>query len=171
MIKILNQINFVWLSLGSNLNYPINQINNAIDKLRYIPYTKVIRYSSYYESIPLNNYNQPNYVNSVVILNTMLSLDSLFNFIKIIEYSQGRRYNCLRWSSRIIDLDILLFGNYVINTSKLTVPHYDMLNREFVIYPMIELDSSIKLPNGLVIKDSIKFLSNKRVLLLKKCNN
>ncbi|MCV2499870.1 MAG: 2-amino-4-hydroxy-6-hydroxymethyldihydropteridine diphosphokinase [Candidatus Lightella neohaematopini] len=168
---ILNQINNVWLSLGSNLNCPINQINIAINKLKYLPYTKVIKYSSYYESIPLNNYNQPNYINLVVTLNTMLSLDSLFNFIKIIEYSQGRQYNCLRWSSRIIDIDILLFGNYVLNTSKLTIPHYDILNREFVVYPMIELDDSIKLPTGLVIKNSIKLLSKKRILLLKKYSN
>ncbi|MCV2525718.1 MAG: 2-amino-4-hydroxy-6-hydroxymethyldihydropteridine diphosphokinase [Candidatus Lightella neohaematopini] len=171
MVNILNQTNYVWLSIGSNLDCPISQIKIAINKLKYLPYTKIIKCSSYYESIPLNNYNQPNYINLVVILNTMLSLNSLFNFIKIIEYSQGRKYNCPRWSSRIIDLDILLFGNCIINTSKLTIPHYDMLNREFVVYPMVELDSNIKLPTGLVVKDNIRFLSNKRILLLKKYNN
>lgn len=144
---------YVWIGIGSNLSDPKAQVDCAIVSLSKLPTTKLVSCSSYYCSVPLGMKNQPHFLNAVVILNTNLEPEELLVWIRKIEQQQGRVRNfCNRWISRTLDLDILLFGNFIINTSQLIIPHYDILNREFVIYPMFELDKFLVFPNGMNIK-------------------
>lgn len=157
----------VWLGVGSNLRNPKNQIDQAIYSLSKLPVTKLLSCSSYYQSQPLGDQDQPDFLNAVVILNTRLDPENFLNYLQIIERQQGRVRHSVysRWGSRTLDLDILLFDKYIVSTDKLTIPHYDMLNREFVMYPLIELEHNLVLPNGVQIKNVIKFVPKKRLML------
>lgn len=155
-----------WIGVGSNLLDPKKQVDRAVWALSQIPKSKLIVCSTYYRSRPLGFLNQPDFLNMVVILDTKLYPEVLLNYMQQIEQKQGR-IRCssnffsdsCRWKSRTLDLDILLFGKSIICNSKLTVPHYDMLNREFVMYPLIELDSGLIFPNGKLITDVINTVS------------
>lgn len=133
---------YVWIGVGSNLGDPQKQVDEAIRAISKLPCTKLLFCSSYYCSKPLRYQNQPNFLNTVIVLKTNLNPEQLLDYIQYIEIKQGRIRNNLidnKWMPRTLDLDILLFDKYIINTNKLTIPHYDIRNREFVIYPLIEL--------------------------------
>ncbi|WHL24945.1 MAG: 2-amino-4-hydroxy-6-hydroxymethyldihydropteridine diphosphokinase [Candidatus Blochmannia vicinus] len=145
----------VWIGLGSNMLNPKKQADKAVWSLSTLPMTKLIAFSSYYCSRPLGQKNQPDFLNAIIILDTNLSPESLLSHIQYIEKKQGRirLHNASLWQPRTLDLDILLFGKYNIYTSELTIPHYDICNREFIIYPLIELDNRLIFPNGKIITD------------------
>ncbi|CEN32096.1 2-amino-4-hydroxy-6-hydroxymethyldihydropteridinepyrophosphokinase [Candidatus Westeberhardia cardiocondylae] len=156
--------NFVWISMGSNLCNPFKQINEAINNIIFsFPHTKLLSCSSYYRSKPLGLKNQPDFLNVVVLLKTFLSPEMLLKNIQLIELKQGRVRTLKRWESRTLDIDILLFGNCVINTKKLIVPHYDMKNRSFVLYPLFELMPNFSFPDGTCLLDCIKSISLKNL--------
>ncbi|AKZ65798.1 2-amino-4-hydroxy-6-hydroxymethyldihydropteridine diphosphokinase [Candidatus Palibaumannia cicadellinicola] len=143
----------VFVSVGSNLSEPLLQVTKALSALGAIPKTSIVMCSSYYRSRPLvNNYNynnnQPDYLNAVVALETELTPELFLYYINIIEIQHGRTRQKYRFAPRTLDLDIVLFGTKIIATSKLTVPHYDMHNREFIIYPLEEIAPNIILPDG-----------------------
>lgn len=149
----------VWIGVGSNLLNPKRQVDCAIEALSTIPSTKLVINSSYYRSLPLGMKNQPDFLNMVVILETNLEPELLLTYLQKIEIQQGRvRQSVDYWTSRTLDLDILLFGRFTINTVKLIIPHYDIKNRDFFIYPLIELDNNLILPDGNMIKEIVKNL-------------
>jgi 2-amino-4-hydroxy-6-hydroxymethyldihydropteridine diphosphokinase len=89
---------------------------------------------------------QPDYVNAVVSLDTLLSAEELHQALISIEDLQGRSRNGEKWGPRIIDLDLLLYGNSTIDTDTLTVPHPGMHERDFVIVPLEEIAGNVKIP-------------------------
>lgn len=149
----------VWIGIGSNLLNPKKQADHAVWALSQIPMTRLLALSSFYRSKPLKKNDQPDFLNMVVVLDTKLLPEVLLDYLQFIEWRQGRVRNSVIWGSRTLDLDILLFGNKIICNSKLTVPHYDILNREFVIYPLIELDANLIIPNGKIILDYVHLVS------------
>lgn len=151
--------NVVYIGLGSNLAEPIKQLTHALAQLNLIDQTRVTASSSIYLSKPLGPQDQPDFANSVAQLNTQLSPQALIAELQAIEQKAGRVRKEQRWGARILDLDILLFGNDIINTDSLVVPHYDMVNREFVIYPLAEIAPELSLPNGQKIADIKRSLS------------
>ncbi|QOI11255.1 2-amino-4-hydroxy-6-hydroxymethyldihydropteridine diphosphokinase [Blochmannia endosymbiont of Colobopsis nipponica] len=156
-------IEYVWISLGSNLSNPKQQITNALRKISEIPETKLIEHSSYYSNPPLYSLNQPEFINAVAKLQTALDPRSLLNYLQIIEYKQGRvRTTKSRWTSRTLDLDIILFGNYIVHATNLIIPHYDLYNREFMLYPLIELDPELYLPDKKRITHHLNILKKKQ---------
>ncbi|MDZ7902145.1 MAG: 2-amino-4-hydroxy-6-hydroxymethyldihydropteridine diphosphokinase [Rheinheimera sp.] len=90
--------------------------------------------------------DQPDYVNAVAALHTKLSAEQLLDQLQQIELSHGRVRKAERWGPRTLDLDILLFGDMVIETPRLTVPHYGMAVREFVLYPLAEIAPDLQIP-------------------------
>jgi len=92
--------------------------------------------------------DQPDYINAVVKIDTQLTPLELLDELQKIELSQGRVRKENRWGPRTLDLDILLYGNKVIDNARLTIPHYGMKEREFVLYPLLELDNELRLPDG-----------------------
>lgn len=148
----------VWVGIGSNLLNPKQQTDRAIWSLSNLPMTRLITFSSYYRSLPLGNKNQPDFLNAIIILDTNLSPTALLSHIQYIEQQQGRirSHNSSVWQPRTLDLDILLFGKYITYGSELTIPHHGMLHREFILYPLMQLDNSLVFPNGKIITDIVK---------------
>ncbi|NDL61247.1 2-amino-4-hydroxy-6-hydroxymethyldihydropteridine diphosphokinase [Acerihabitans arboris] len=143
----------VWLAIGSNLADPLDQVNAALTALSGLPRTRLAACSSFYRSRPLGPQDQPDYLNAVVALDTSLAPESLLDHTQEIELRQGRVRKANRWGPRTLDLDILLFGDRVLHTDRLTVPHYDMKNREFMLYPLAEVAPGLLFPDGEALAD------------------
>lgn len=138
----------VYIALGSNLANPLHQVQSALNALAELPQTKLNATSSLYRTPPLGPQDQPDYLNAVVALDTDLSAESLLDHTQKIELEHGRVRKDERWGPRTLDLDILLFGDEIINTERLTVPHYDMKNRQFMLYPLAEIAPELHFPTG-----------------------
>lgn len=136
-----------FIGLGSNAGNPARQLEMAIVSLDEIPDTRLRRLSSIYLTRPMGPKNQPDYLNAVAELETGLEADRLLGELQAIENKQGRVRDGERWGERTIDLDILLYGNAIINTDKLVVPHPGMHERGFVLYPLQELEADIEIPD------------------------
>lgn len=143
----------VYLGLGSNLANPLQQLRGALDALAVLPQTRLLAQSSFYSSDPLGPAEQPRYVNAVAALETELSPWQLLDALQRIEQEQGRVRKAERWGPRTLDLDILLFGERLISDERLTVPHYHMHARPFVLYPLAELAPTLVLADGRHLTD------------------
>ncbi|MFO6491489.1 2-amino-4-hydroxy-6-hydroxymethyldihydropteridine diphosphokinase [Hafnia alvei] len=138
----------VYIALGSNLANPLHQVQSALNALAELPQTTLTATSSLYRTPPLGPQDQPDYLNAVVALDTDLSAENLLDHTQKIELEHGRVRKDERWGPRTLDLDILLFGDEIINTERLTVPHYDMKNRQFMLYPLAEIAPELRFPSG-----------------------
>lgn len=135
----------VFIGLGSNLDNPVEQINNARQALATIDSINEIAFSSLYRSAPMGPQDQPDYVNAVLAITTSLSAHQLLAELQNIEQQQGRQRNGERWGARTLDLDLLLFDDQQINTAELIVPHVGLRERAFVLYPLAEIVNPDKL--------------------------
>ncbi len=138
----------VYIGLGSNLATPHTQLRSALVALAALPHTHLVAQSSLYASDPLGPADQPRYVNAVAALDTDLSPLALLDALQAIELEQGRTRKAERWGPRTLDLDILLFGKHQLDEPRLTVPHYHMHARAFVLYPLAEIAPELHLPDG-----------------------
>ncbi len=135
-----------YIGLGSNLGNPIQQVQSALQQLAVIPDSKLISHSRLYGSAPLGGLEQPDYVNAVACLATNLEPVQLLRALQAIELAQGRQRGKQRWQSRTLDLDLLLYGDRTLQTAELTIPHYAIAERSFVILPLIEIAPDILIP-------------------------
>lgn len=156
-----------YIALGSNLEIPVQQIEEAIEALRLLPSSELVTVSSFYQSQPLGPQDQPDYVNAVACLRTTLSPLLLLDELQRIENEQGR-VRVRRWGERTLDLDILLYEDFIIQDVRLTIPHYDMKNREFVIVPLYEIAPLIVFPDGLRLTELIGKFTNHQMKIIKK---
>lgn len=138
----------VYVGLGSNLATPLEQLRSALAALAALAQTELIAHSSFYASDPLGPADQPRYVNAVAALDTALSPLALLDELQRIELEQGRTRKAERWGPRTLDLDILLFGERQLDEPRLTVPHYHMHARAFVLYPLAEIAPALRLPDA-----------------------
>ena len=136
----------VYIGIGSNLDNPVAQVLEAVEELEMLPDTILAERSSLYSGKPMGPEDQPDYVNAVVAMDTLLSADELHQALIKIEDLQGRTRDGDKWGPRIIDLDLLLYGTHSIETATLTVPHPGMHERDFVIIPLEELAGNLKIP-------------------------
>ena len=144
----------VYIGLGSNLAEPRRQLRGALDALTCIRDSQLAAVSSLYLSDPLGPADQPRYNNAVAALDTSLSPLALLDALQAIERAQGRERKAERWGPRTLDLDILLFGNRLISEPRLTVPHYHMHARAFVLYPLAEIaPAELKLADGRMLAE------------------
>ncbi|HFU2859598.1 TPA: 2-amino-4-hydroxy-6-hydroxymethyldihydropteridine diphosphokinase [Enterobacter cloacae] len=142
-----------YIAIGSNLASPLEQVNAAVQALGEIPQSRIVAISSFYRTSPLGPQDQPDYLNAAVVLDTALDAETLLDNTQRIELQQGRVRKAERWGPRTLDLDIMLFGNEVINTSRLTVPHYDMKNRGFMLWPLFEVAPDLTFPDGIPLRE------------------
>lgn len=142
-----------WVGLGSNLFNPEEQIKQALDTLSTYCFITELRHSSLYLSKPVGPKDQPDYINAVCTFKTHLSPDELLIQLQNLEQQQGRM-KTRHWGERTLDLDILLYNREVISTDSLQIPHKEMLNRSFVVYPILEIQPNIRLPNHRLLKDT-----------------
>ncbi len=137
-----------YIGLGSNLADPRGQLLAALEALGRLPMTRVTAASSLYASDPLGPADQPRYVNAVAALDTGLAPLALLDALQAIESEQGRVRKAERWGPRTLDLDILLYGDHVLDEPRLRVPHYHMHARAFVLYPLAEIAADLAMPDG-----------------------
>lgn len=152
----------VYLAIGSNLASPLAQVNAALSALRQIPESQVVAVSSLYRTPPLGPPDQPDYLNAAVALDTRLSAEALLDHTQRIELQQGRERKAERWGPRTLDLDMMLFGDDVIATPRLTVPHYDMKNRGFMLWPLFEIAPDLHFPDGTSLRAVLDSLNEAR---------
>jgi len=139
----------VYIGLGSNLAEPLRQLQAALAAIAELPHSHLAATSSFYASDPLGPPDQPRYVNAVAALDTALAPLELLDALQRIEQEQGRVRKAERWGPRTLDLDILLFGDRLLSEARLTVPHYHMHARAFVLYPLAEIaPTDLQLPDG-----------------------
>ncbi|EMB4082452.1 2-amino-4-hydroxy-6-hydroxymethyldihydropteridine diphosphokinase [Klebsiella aerogenes] len=148
----------VYIAIGSNLASPLEQVNAAIRALADIPDSRVVSVSSLYRTPPLGPQDQPDYLNAAVALETSLAPEALLDHTQRIELQQGRVRKAERWGPRTLDLDIMLFGDAIINSERLTVPHYDMKNRGFMLWPLFEIAPQLHFPDGLALRAALENL-------------
>jgi 2-amino-4-hydroxy-6-hydroxymethyldihydropteridine diphosphokinase len=136
----------VYVGLGSNLKQPEKQIADALASLDGLANVVVTQCSSLYLSKPVGPQDQPDYINAVAVLETTLSPLDLLDQLQAIETQQGRVRGKVRWGPRTLDLDLLLYGDKKINNKRLTVPHPEMQNRDFVLIPLNEIAPDLVIP-------------------------
>jgi 2-amino-4-hydroxy-6-hydroxymethyldihydropteridine diphosphokinase len=125
------------IALGSNLGDSKQILNQALELLSQTSGIELISHSSWYETVPVGP-PQPNYVNGCAILETELLPEDLLQILLKIEQQFGR-IRQERWGPRILDLDILLYGDLMLEMPNLTIPHPRMNERAFVLVPLAEI--------------------------------
>lgn len=124
------------VAFGSNIGDRVCFIENALASMR-AKGIKILKLSRLYETVPMYYENQASFLNGVVLIETELSPISLLDTLQQIEIEQGRRRE-IEKGPRTLDLDIILYGEELINVERLKVPHPGLLEREFVLRPLSE---------------------------------
>lgn len=140
-----------YIGLGSNMDSPKNQIHTALMNIQSHEQISVQKCSHLYTSSPMGPKDQPNYINAVIKITTGLTPIELLDVLQGIEEQHGRKRVGERWGPRTLDLDILLFNNLAMDNDRLTLPHYGMAQREFVLVPLFEIEPDMIMQNGKTI--------------------
>lgn len=134
-----------YIGLGSNLENPVAQVHQAVAALGQRDGIELGPVSALYRSPPMGPQDQPEFVNAVTRVVTVLEPLALLDVLQAQEQAQARRRE-RHWGPRTLDLDLLLYGNQVLDTQRLTVPHPGLHLRAFVLYPLAELAPGIRIP-------------------------
>lgn len=138
-----------YIGIGSNLGDAVANVQSALEQLSIHQQLKLDEYSRLYSSKPHGPQNQPDYVNAVAAITTELPAIDLLHALFHIENNHGReRLPNQHWGPRTLDLDLLLYGDSIIDEPDLKVPHPYLCERSFVVYPLSELNPGLTLPNG-----------------------
>ena len=134
-----------YISFGSNLGDSERIIGIALDALRDLPESQHFRCSALYRSRAVGPGEQRDYINGVVAIETRLDAHDLLDHLQLIEQQAGRERR-IRWGARTLDIDLLLFGNAVIDSARLTVPHPRIAERNFVLFPLADIAPTLEIP-------------------------
>lgn len=135
-----------YIGLGGNLDHPAERLLAARRQIGEIPGVREVAFSSLYRSTPMGPSDQPDYVNAVMAVETSLAPFDLLQELQAVETAFGRVRLGERWGPRTLDLDVLLYGAEIIETERLTVPHPGLAEREFVLYPLLEIAPDLVIP-------------------------
>ena len=151
-----------YVGIGSNLDEPVRQVEQALLELDRLPHSRVVKRSSLYKSAPVGYASQPDFVNAVAQLETGMPAERLLSELFEIEKRHGRERSFAN-APRALDLDLLLFEKLQIKTERLTVPHPRMHKRAFVLKPLVEISPEISIPGVGPARDSLKDVENQIV--------
>ena len=143
-----------YIGIGSNLGTPGKNCIEAIEKISNTKDIKIISRSSFYQTEPIGEVQQDWFVNSTIKIKTNLSPTHLLSDLLNIESAMGRTRE-EKWGPRLIDLDLLFYGNLILGKKGLTLPHPEIQKRKFVLIPMSEIAESLVHPT---LKKTIKTL-------------
>lgn len=152
-----------YIALGSNLNSPILQLQQALKALANLPDCELSQVSSFYQN-PAVGPPQPDFINAIAELHTTLTPEDLLQALHSIEQQQGRIRTGERNGPRTLDLDIVLYGNQLINQLNLTIPHPRLYERAFVLVPLHEIAADLILPDKKLLKHYVLQLGKKHGL-------
>ena len=141
-----NSFERVFIGFGSNLGDREDNIRRAVAWLGAQSQIRLETVSRFMETPPWGVLDQPAFINAAAVVETTLSPHALLRLLKRGESDLGRAPNGLRWGPRVIDLDILLFGDRVVHTEDLMVPHPRITERVFVMMQIVELDGAVVHP-------------------------
>ena len=135
-----------YIGLGSNLADPRAQVEHALAALGQLPGSRMLQQSPLYASAPWGVVDQPEFVNAVAAIETSLAARELMQALLALERDAGRERGGARWGPRILDLDLLLYGDAVIDEPGLRVPHPHLHERAFVLRPLADIAPQLVLP-------------------------
>ena len=143
----------VYLSLGSNLGDRVKNIRAAISALNAVQQIHVCNVSGFYETAPIGIKEQSAFINAAIEVETDLGPHELLEKVKTIEADLGRTPT-VRWGPRVIDIDLILFGDMMLESDCLILPHKEFRNRAFVLVPLAEIAPDVVDPvTGLTVRE------------------
>ena len=156
-----------YLGIGTNIGDRMENLQNSISALNLLPLTKVTQLSDVYETDPVGYDDQDNFLNICVEVETKLNSDNLLGAALGIEAGLGR-IRTIKNGPRIIDIDVLLYGEESKNTETLILPHPRMMERGFVLVPLLDIDFESEFINRKEIEkesfDGVRFFCSKEEL-------
>jgi 2-amino-4-hydroxy-6-hydroxymethyldihydropteridine diphosphokinase len=153
-----NNSSTAYIGLGSNLDNPHFQIDRAVNTLRQTKRIDAVSCSYYYRSKAVGPGEQPDYVNAAIKCETTLSPIELLAELQRIENTHGRQRD-IRWGARTLDLDLLLYDDICVDEPTLQIPHPEIGNRNFVLYPLQDINPNLIFPDGAHIENLIRSVS------------
>lgn len=155
----------VYIGLGSNLGSKVKNLQNAVDEIKAVYGINIRKISSLYSSKAWGNTKQADFVNQLIEIETEIPPMELLYILQDIEIKMGRQRK-EKWGPRVIDLDIILYGNEILDSLELKIPHPYIRERLFVLVPLQEINPEIIFPDdGAKIKEVLV-----RVLAQNKAN-
>lgn len=154
-----------YIALGSNLQDPVKQVSRAFDALAQLPATRLLQRSSLYKTAPVGYDNQPDFINAVAKVDTSLEPIELLHKLLAVEARFGRERPFPN-APRILDLDLLLYGEVCMQTAELTLPHPRMHERGFVLLPLAEIAPELVLANGQSVVELAKKIQQEDIQIL-----
>ena len=143
-----------YVGLGSNLGEREATLREALTRLGELDGVALVAVSSFRETDPVGNVDQPRFVNGAAEIETNLGPRELLDRLLEVERSLGRdRSREERWGPRTVDLDLLLYGDETVGEVGREIPHPRLAERPFVLEPLLELDPELRLPNGRALRD------------------
>lgn len=155
-----------WLGLGSNLQQPVAQLNEALYRLGETAGVKVLQTSSFYQTPPWGDEQQDDFINAVVQIETSLDPIPLLHALQSIENLMGRQRSKRRWGPRQIDIDLLLYADVQYQSVELELPHPRMHERAFVLVPLSELEKTLIIPGRGAIENLLQKTDANRIFRL-----
>ncbi len=137
-ISIKRQWKKAYISFGSNMGDRMEHINNFIKKMNRCDNIRILKTSDIINTKPYGVTGQNDFLNGCLEIETYMEPEELLDYLNVLEYEEGR-VRLEHWGPRTLDLDIIFYGNEIIHTERLNVPHTDMHNREFVLGPLNEI--------------------------------
>lgn len=144
-----------FIGVGSNVGDRLNFCRAGVGALGEWPGISVIAVSGLYETSPLGGPPQRSFVNCVAKAETSLTPRELLHAAKAVEQRLGREPSSIRWGPRVVDLDILLYGEEKVNDPDLTIPHARLQERRFALVPLVEVDPEAADPWGMRYADLV----------------
>lgn len=147
-------LSLAYIGLGSNLNDPESQVRGTLEAFSRCKSIRLIRTSAMYRNPPMGPADQPDFINAVALIETKLSPRALLDTLLRMESERGRiREPGNHWGPRAIDLDILLYDDRKIDQPDLKIPHPGISKRNFVLFPLLEVEPDLWIPGLGKIKD------------------
>jgi 2-amino-4-hydroxy-6-hydroxymethyldihydropteridine diphosphokinase len=131
-----------YLGIGSNQQDPPRQIYQAITKIKQLPSTRFLNHRELILTPAFGVVRQPSFYNTIIHIETHLTPERLLSLLQAIEVKLGRK-RYLPWGPRVIDIDVLIYGNEKRRSKRLKLPHPQIWERDFVTRQLIEFDSSL----------------------------
>ena len=148
------------------MDEPEKQVSRAMASIEGITDCRVVRRSRLYRNPPMGPSDQPDFVNAAVSVDTRLDAAGLLAELQTIERRHGRVRTAERWGPRVIDLDLLVYGEQVIVQPDLTVPHPGIEDRAFVLVPLHEIEPELRIPGNVTVAELLARINADSVIAI-----